>query len=278
MAMIRRTPRSRFTVVVLLMVCLTLITIDTKANGGGVLNAVRTKARDLIVPAQGGLSGVAQPVADFADAVVNAGDIKRENARLRETNADLQGRLLQQSDAERERQALLDLNKLDVVKDIPRVSAQVVNLAPSNLQLTIEINRGTDDGVARDMPVTIGSGLVGRVESASARRAVVRLITDPGVNVGVRVPSNVNFIVQGKGPDSDLTAELVSPDKTMTVGDVVVTSGQGERFPAGIPVGTITTARIQPGVSFQEVNVQPSVDFRRIEFVSVLLWRGPGEP
>lgn len=276
--MIRRTPRSRLTIVVLLMLCLTLITIDTKANNGGVLRTVRSRGRDLLVPAQSRLDGVAEPVVDFVDGLLHAGDIRKENARLRDQNADLRGRILQQSDAERERQALLDLNKLDVVRDIPRVAARVVNLAPSNLQLTIEIDRGTDDGVAKDMPVTLGSGLVGRVESVSARRAVIRLITDPGVNVGVRVPSNVNFIVQGKGANSDLTAQLVSPDKTMTLGDVVVTSGQGERFPAGVPVGTIAIARVQPGVAFQEVAVHPSVDFRRIEFVQVLLWRGPKQP
>jgi rod shape-determining protein MreC len=272
--MIRRTPRSRFTVVVLLMVCLTLITIDTKANHGGVLNAARARARDLLVPAQSGLDGVAGPVADFADAIVNAGDIKAENRRLREQNAALQGRVLQLSDAEREKQALLDLNKLDVVKDIQRVSARVVNLAPSNLQLTIEIDRGTEAGVAKDMPVTIGSGLIGRVDSATARRAMVRLITDPSVNVGVRIPSNVSFSVAGTGATTDLTAELVSPDKTLNVGDVVVTSGQGERFPAGIPVGTVSLARVQPGVAFQEVRVRPAVDFRRVEFVQVLLWQG----
>src|SRR5687768_2601483 len=116
--MIRRTPKSRFTIVVLLMVCLTLITIDTKANHAGVLNAIRVQARDLLVPAQSALDGVAEPVADFVDSVINAGDIKRENKRLREQNADLQGQILVQSDAERERQALLDLNKLDVVADI----------------------------------------------------------------------------------------------------------------------------------------------------------------
>jgi rod shape-determining protein MreC len=276
--MIRRTPRSRFTVVVLLMVCLTLITIDTKANHAGVLNAIRVKTRDLLVPAQSGLDGVVQPVADFADAVVNAGDIKKENKRLREQNAALQGKALLQSDAERERQALLDLNKLEVVQDISRVTARVVNLAPSNVQLTVEIDRGSDAGVAKDMPVTIGSGLVGRVESATARRAVVRLITDPAVNVGVRVPSNVNFTVHGKGPTADLTAELVSPDTPMTVGDVVVTSGQGERFPAGIPVGIVSQARVRAGVAFQEVTVHPSVDPRRLEFVQVLLWRGPKQP
>jgi rod shape-determining protein MreC len=276
--MIRRTPRSRFTVVVLLMICLTLITIDTKANHGGVLHSVRVRARDLLVPAQSGLGNVTQPVADFADAVVNAGDIKKENARLRAQNADLQGKILLQADSDRALRALLDLNKLDVVQDIPRVSARVVNLAPSNLQLTIEIDRGADAGVAKDMPVTIGSGLVGRVEDVSARRATIRLITDPTVNVGVRVPSNVNFSVHGKAADADLTAELVSPDKTLTAGDVVVTSGQGERFPAGIPVGTIAQARIQAGVAFQQVTVRPAVDFRRIEFVQVLLWRGQTGP
>ena len=275
MAMSRRTPRSRFTVVVLLMVCLTLVTADSRANGGGVTHTVRSKLNDVLAPGRSGLGGVVGSVADFADGLANSGDVKAENKRLREDNERLQGNNLKLADAERERRALLDLNKLDFAGDIPRVAARVVNTAPSNLALTVEIDRGIDNGVAPGMPVVVGSGLVGRIESTTGRRAVVLLLTDDSLNVGVRLAtSGIQCLVRGRGASRPLAGELVKPDIEVAEDEVVVTSGlQGSKYPPGIPVGTVSRAEAQAGVAYQDVDVRPSVDFSRLEFVQVLQWR-----
>ena len=268
--------RSRFTVMVLVMVCLTLITIDTKANGGGVLGSLRSGARDILVPVQSGLGEVAEPVANFADGIVNSGDLKAENRRVRDENLRLQGQVLAAADAQRQLTALLDLNKLEVVKDIPRVAARVVNTAPSNLQLTVEIDRGSDDGVAVGMPVVVGSGLVGRVELTSGRIAVVRLITDPEMNVAARLaPSGVLSSVKGSGPGALLRAEEIKPDLVVPEGEAVVTSAIGGNYPDSIPIGRVVKAEAVAGVSYQRVEVEPVIDFGRLEFVNVLLRRGP---
>ncbi len=278
MAAPRSGQRSRFTVMVLVMVCLTLITIDTKANGGGVLSKVRSRASDVLVPAQSGLSRVTQPVAEFADGLVNAGDLKAENRRLRDENGRLQSQVLQASDAQRQLTALLDLNKLEVVKDIPHVAARVVNTAPSNVQLTVQIDRGTNDGVDTGMPVVVGSGLVGRIESSSGKRSVVRLITDPDVNVSARLsPSGALTSVRGNGAEARLRAEEVKPDQQVGEGDAVVTSAIGGNYPDSIPIGRVVRAEAVAGVSYQRVEVEPVVDFSRLEFVSVLLRRGPSD-
>lgn len=264
---------------VLVMVCLTLITIDTKANGGGFLMMVRSNARDVLAPAQSGLSQVAQPVADFADGLVNAGDLKAENRRLRDENGRLQGEVLQSADAQRQLTALLDLNKLEVVKDIPRVAARVVNTAPSNVQLTVEIDRGTDDGVATGMPVVAGSGLVGRIASTSGTRSVVRLITDPEMNVAARLaPSGVLTSVKGNGAAARLRAQEIKPDQVVGENEAVVTSAIGGNYPDSIPIGRVVRAEAMAGVSYQRVEVEPVTDFGRLEFVSVLVRRGPSGP
>lgn len=276
MAATRSGPRSRFTVMVLVMVCLTLVTIDTKANGGGVLGTVRSSARDVLVPVQSGIGEVAEPVANFADGLVNSGDLKSENRRLRDENLRLQGQVLQAADARRQLTALLDLNKLEVVKDIEQVTARVVNTAPSNVQLTVEINRGSDDGVAVGMPVVVGSGLVGRVESTSGRISVVRLITDPNMNIGARLaPSGIVTSVKGNGTGALLRAEEIRPDMVVPEGEAVVTSATGGNYPDSIPIGRVVRADAVAGVSFQQVEVEPVVDFGRLEFVNVLLRRGP---
>jgi len=276
MAAPRGGQRSRFTVMVLVMVCLTLITIDSKANGGGALGAVRSAARDVFVPAQSGLGQVTQPVAEFADGLVNAGDLKAESRRLRDENARLQSQVLQAADAQRQLTALLDLNKLEVVKDIPRVAARVVNTAPSNVQLTVEIDRGTSSGVAPGMPVVVGSGLVGRIASSSGDRSIVRLITDPDVNVSARLaPSGTLTSVKGNGAGALLRAEEIKPDQQVGEGDAVVTSAIGGNYPDSIPIGRVVKAEAVAGVSYQRVEIEPVIDFGRLEFVNVLVRRGP---
>jgi len=276
MAAPRSGQRSRFTVMVLVMVCLTLITIDTKANGGGVLGTLRSGTRDLLVPVQSALGSVATPVANFADGLVNSGDLKAENRRLRDENIRLQGQVIQAADAQRQLTALLDLNKLEVVKDIPQVKARVVNTAPSNVQLTVEIDRGADDGVAALMPVVVGSGLVGRIESTTGRTAIVRLITDPELSVAARLaPSGVLSSVKGNGVGALLKAELVKPEEVVPEGEAVVTSAIGGNYPDSIPIGKVVRAEAVAGVSYQRIEVQPVIDFSRLEFVNVLLRRGP---
>ena len=272
MAAPRSGQRSRFTVMVLVMVCLTLVTIDTKANGGGVLGAIRTGARDLLVPVQSGVGEVAEPVANFADGLVNSGDLKAENRRLRDENLRLQGQVLQSADAQRQLTALLDLNKLEVVKDIQRVTARVTNTAPSNVQLTVEIDRGSDHGIAVNMPVVVGSGLVGRIESRTGRTSIVRLITDPEMSVGARLaPSGVLTSVKGNGAGALLRAETIKPDVVVPEGEAVVTSAIGGTYPDSIPIGRVVKAEAVAGVSYQRVEVEPVIDFGRLEFVNVLL-------
>jgi rod shape-determining protein MreC len=280
MAAPRSGQRSRFTVMVLVMVCLTLVTIDTKANGGGVLGAIRSGTRDLLVPVQSGVGEVAEPVANFADGLVNSGDLKAENRRLRDENLRLQGQVLQAADAQRQLTALLDLNKLEVGKDIQRVTARVVNTAPSNVQLTVEIDRGSDHGVTKLMPVVVGEGLVGRIESTTGRTAIVRLITDPEVSVGARLaPSGVVTVVKGNGTGALLKAGQIPPDVAVPEGEAVVTSAIGGTYPDNIPIGKVVRAEAVAGVSFQRVDVEPVIDFGRLEFVDVLLRKGlPGAP
>lgn len=264
---------------VLVMVCLTLITLDTKANGAGVLGSVRGTLRDLLVPAQSGVGQAAEPVANFVDGLVNSGDLKAENRRLRDENLRLQGQVLQGSDVQRQLTALLDLNKLEVVKDIPRVAARVVNTAPSNVQLTVEIDRGSDDGIAVGMPVVVGSGLVGRIESTTRRVAVVRLITDPEMSVAARLaPSGVVSAVKGNGAGALLRAGSITPDKDVPEGEAVVTSAIGGNYPDSIPIGRVVRAEAVAGVSYLRVEVEPVIDFARLEFVNVLLRRGPISP
>ncbi|MDQ1396324.1 MAG: rod shape-determining protein MreC, partial [Acidimicrobiaceae bacterium] len=247
-----------------------------RGDASGVLDKVRSAATDALAPVQSASDRVLHPVGDFFAGALHYGDLKAENKRLRDEIAKNQGDRIGVANAERENQALKDQQKLDFVGDIPTVAATVVSTTASNFDLTVELDRGTDAGVAKDMPVVAAAGLVGRVVQVSRTRSVVVLITDPGSSVGVKlVDTNDYGVATGTGPGEPLRVDFVDPgaDHVVKPDESIVTSGlQQARFPPGIPVGKVTTATTPPGAVQQDIAMRPAVDLGRLQFVKVLQW------
>ena len=273
MAVYRRTSRPRFTLLLLVLTAVTLLTLDERSNGLGVIDTARDGARDLFAPVQDAADAAFSPVTNFFQGALHYGDVEAENARLREQLAEREAALLRAADADREREALLDLSQLDFVGDIPTVDARVVMSPASGFDLTLSLDRGRDAGVAPGMPVVSGGGLVGQVVDVSRTRSTVRLITDVSSSVGVRLASGEVAVAAGRGSGSTLRADLVDPTAKVDKGETVVTSGlQNSVFPAGIPVGTVVAATASTGALQQDVTIEPIVDLRRIIFEKVLQW------
>lgn len=273
MAVSRRTARPRYTLLLLILTAVTLLTLDARGSGSGLIGAVRGVARDVFAPIQGAVSSVFDPVGNVIQGIVHYGDLEDENARLRQENAGLRAQSLKAADAEQERKALLDLQGLDFVGDIPTVPARVVNNSPSNYEETVEIDRGSNHGVAVDMPVVGAGGLVGRIVEVSAERSVVLLITDPNASVGVRLGSGEVGVAEGQAGRSDLKVGHVPPGTQVTKGEVAVTSGlQQSIFPPSIPVGRVAKVVKRAGALNLEISLRPAVDLRRLTFVKVLQW------
>ena len=275
MAVYRRGTRHRFLLVLLVLTSITVITVDVRGGGGGAMESVRRAARDAFAPVQSAADEVINPVGDFFGGLFRYGHIKAENARLRRQLADARGKANGASSAERERDELLALQKLTFAGDVPTVAARVVATSPSNFQLTVEIDKGLPTGIQKGMPVVTGAGLVGRVIAVSQERATVLLITDPAFNVGIRLSGSGDVgVARGNGVRQPLPVDLVDVGTKVTGGEVVVTSGlQGSVFPAGIPVGKVRSAKVQPGRLQQEVSIDPLVDLSRLDFIKVLLWQ-----
>ena len=274
MAVYRRTSRPRFTLLLLVLTAVTLLTLDERSNGLGLVDGARDGARDAFAPVRDAADAVFRPVADFFQGALHYGDVQAENDRLREQLAEREADVLRAADVEREREALLDLAELDFTGDIPTVAARVVMTPASRFDLTLEIDRGRDTGVAPGMPVVSGGGLVGRVVDVSRRRATVLLVTDPSSNVGVRVGASGDVgVAAGRGAGSTLRVDMVDTASKVDRGEVVVTSGlQNSVFPPGIPVGKVVAATTSSGALQQDVTVAPTADLRRITFVKVLQW------
>ncbi len=276
MALSRRTGRSRFILPVLILVSITVITLDYR--GVGFIDSARNTSIDAVSPVTNTLKRVFHPVTNVWNGVFNYDRVSKENERLRAELDDTRGSTLAAVDAERQRQELLALLNLDYLGNVPTVAARVVSGAPSNFDATIEIDRGSGSGIKVGMPVVTGAGLVGNVVRVTGQRSVVRLVTDPTFAVGVSVPSaNDEGIVKGTGPDRPLTLDLIDAQSKVGVGSVVITSGlEGSLYPAGIPAGTVRAVRHPAGALQLDITVDPAADLDHLSFVKVVLWEPTG--
>ncbi len=274
MAVYRRSRRHRFFLVLLALTSVTVLTLDYRGAGDGALESVRQGARDAFAPVQAAAEWVVSPVAGFFGSVGDFGDLRSENARLRRQLDEARADAIRGADADRERQRLLDLQGLDYAGGLDSVPARVISTAPTNFQLTVTIDRGSDAGLVVGMPVVTSAGLVGRLTEVSKIRSTVLLISDPQSNVGVRLAnSGEPGVARGGGTRNPMPLDLITTEVPVDVGEPVVTSGlERGLFPAQIPVGRVRSSSAPPSALQKEILLDPSVDLVRLEFVRVLLW------
>jgi len=152
----------------------------------------------------------------------------------------------------------------------PVVAAQVIGLDPTGWFKSVIIDKGKQAGLKPDMPVVNASGVVGRIVSVSNNYAKVLLIIDQN--------SAVDCLTQGsrdRGMVKGMSTEVCKMDymaksSDAVVGEVVITSGLGDIFPKGLPLGKISGVNEASGRLFKEIDVMPSVDFSKLEEVLVI--------
>jgi rod shape-determining protein MreC len=259
----------------LILTSITVITLDFRGEGSGTIDKVRHIAADAFAPVRDAADSVLSPIGNTFSGITDYDDLEEQNARLKARIDELEGARTLDQDATAELKELLELQELDWVGDIPKVAARVVSSPVSNFEQTIELNRGTRDGIERDMPVVTGAGLVGRVVDVSSTRSMVRLITDPGSSVGVRiVESGETAIAQGEGPGRTMSVGFVEVTSDVKRGHLAVTSGLeggSDLYPASIPVGKVVKARKISGELEQHVEIRPLADVAHLRFVKILL-------
>ncbi len=274
MAASRRQSSQRLTLLILVLASITAITLDYRGPASSAIGSIRNGARDAVAPLQRGLSALFRPLGDFFAGAVNYGNVVADNQQLRNELGQARRQALENATAEQQLSELLAVEHLPFLQNSKAVVANVISNSSSNFALTMVIDRGTAEGVGTGMPVVSGAGLVGTIVSAGSSTAVVRLITDPSSQIGVRLPNGTIAVADGQGRGSplslaDITASAPRPKK----GQLVVTSGlQGAAFPAGIPVGTVSAVRTSGGALTREVSMTPVANLSNIEYVDVIQW------
>jgi rod shape-determining protein MreC len=162
------------------------------------------------------------------------------------------------------------------------VVARVIGRESATWTRMIVIDRGTQDGVDKNMAVVTARGLVGVVTEAGPVSAKVEMILDARTSVGALVQrSRVAGIIEGS-PDNVRQPRLINIPRNEDVqdGDVIVTSGFGGVYPKGLMIGTVESVHNDAGGLLKYAVVEPAVDFQRLEDVAVIVAsrEAPPEP
>lgn len=265
----RRVDRATILFLALVAAGFIVATFDVRSDQDGVANVLREGTQSIFTPLQKSVNWVTSPVVGFVDGVSNLAGLRNENERLQAQLRASQAQL-RETDALEEKVAQLELiNGLTVSADLTTVTARIYSSGATAFDNVRYIDKGSTDGVVAGQAVIDEDGLVGRVELVSANDARIRLITDPGVSVGVRVQTtNETGIVSGRG-DGPLRLEMFRAEQPVYESALVVTDGS--RFPPGLVVGTVMTTESAEVGFVLRTDVEPAALLSQVDFVKVIL-------
>jgi rod shape-determining protein MreC len=263
-----------------------LLTVWFGEPMGGVLHTIQRGAQEVLSPIQTGASRALKPVRD---AVAWTGDTiraKGENERLRGEVGRLRRDLAVAQTTHRDAEQLAGFAAIARRDTFPSgtqpVTARVIARSPTVWWSSVQINKGSGDGIRVDQPVITGDGLAGKVVAVTGGTATVRLITDERSSVAAQVmPEGADGIVRPKvGNPDDLLLDFVEKGAKIKTGQTVVTSGFSASrgleslFPRGIPVGRVKKVDRSELEIYQTVHIEPFAQLKRMDFVQVLTERG----
>ncbi len=258
-----------------LALTIALLVLDHR---GGWLSQLRAQANVVTQPLWwlAGLPGrVSTRVQD--DAATRQGLIE-ENRRLRNELLVANARQVRLQTAAADNAQLRALLGVKQARGLDVQLAPIldIDLAPGRQRLVLDA--GSRDGVRREQAVIDAGGLMGQIIETTPEHSTVLLLTDPDHAVPVIVARNgVRLIVYGRGRSDLLELADVPLNSGVEVGDVLVTSGLGGRFPAGFPVGTISALRPDDSHAFLVGDVAPAARLDRGRDV-LLLKSAPAQP
>lgn len=276
--------RRRAVLGLLVVVSLILLTAYFGESPSSPLHSVQRGVVAVLSPVQAGASKVLSPVRDVANWVSDTLRAKSQRDQLKKQVQQLNTEVARYRSAAIQNQQLTRQVGLDQSIGAARyrpVGANVIERDPNLWYQTVEVDRGSGDGVALYDPVIGDGALVGDVTTVTGSSSIVTLITDHSYGVSARVLNargDSGVLVPAVGNPNQLLLQSLPNQATISPGEQVVTAGFKSStrpalqslYPPGIPIGTVLNADQNQLLNNGQVTVSPLADIRHFDAVQIL--------
>jgi len=255
---------------VLVLVSIALMTTDHRNRH---LESVRTVIATMVYPLQALVDLPSTFGGWLGEAMASRQTLLEENKRLRDEKVGTSLRLLRFESLEREnerlRQLLASTRKLEGDRFVI-TELLAVGLDPYNHQVVV--NKGLRDDIYPGQPLLAAEGVMGQVSHLNPFSATAILITDPSHALPVELNRNgMRTLARGTGIANRLSLPHIPNAADIHIGDLLVTSGLGGRFPRGYPVATVDTIERDPGSPFARISAVTTAPLDK-SLEALLIW------
>ncbi|ODR85786.1 rod shape-determining protein MreC [Shewanella xiamenensis] len=251
-----------------------------------ILSVILLAANHRLEPARESLSSALSPIQYLAsvpsaildwssESFATRNMLALQNKELLRQQLLMSERLQRFEHLRQENERLRALLGSPAYQDSLKMVAEVMEVASDPSHHYVVLNRGSRSGVFVGQPVVDAQGVVGQVVQVSEMTSRVLLLSDVSHGLPVRITRNdVRLVANGTGELDEIELRHVAKSTDIRVGDLLVTSGLGNRFPEGYPVARVVEVFTEDGQSYARVTAQPLAALDRIRYL-LLIWPSP---
>ena len=261
------------TILVLSVTFLGIIIFSLNSNS----NIISSGAGSVITPLQKIVYTVNEKIKGSLDFFLNFSKVKEENDLLKAENIELENKLVEYDNIKQENERLREMFDYSKTKDTyDYVAVNVVGYSGGNFTEGYIIDKGINDGIAKEMVVVTSEGLVGKVTRAESNYAIVQSILNENIAVSGMVQSTRDSSGIIKGYSNSKEEGLIQMynlpiDSKVKEGDVILTSGLGRIYPKEIKIGKVVSVEVDNVKVMKNAIIEPYINFEKLEELFVVI-------
>ncbi|HUV30996.1 MAG TPA: rod shape-determining protein MreC [Acidobacteriota bacterium] len=211
-----------------------------------------------------------QPFAKIKRSVEELSAVNAENHRLRQSLVEASLRLSELEEMKLENIRLRSVLGFEPPPGYKLLPARVLSVSGERMPVSAVINRGYHDSVFVDQTLINQEGLIGRIVAVMPDNATVQLLTDPANRTAVRVTSSREMGIVKYVASEGMILDNFPIQGQISEGELVISSGLGGIYPAGLVVGTVASIRRPEDEPFCKVRLTPAANFSSLEELFIL--------
>mgnify|MGYP000847431637 FL=1 len=267
-------------IIVLSIIFLALISFSIKGNSNSI---VRNGIGVTFNSFQGGLYKINNSIKNSLSFIINFSRIKGENEELKKENSSLKNKLVEYNSLKNDNSQLRkELNFKSQKSEYDYIGCDVIGRSSDGILNEFAINRGSKDGIKKQMVAVTADGLVGQVLHVENNWSIVQSLANENLAVGGTIEgaaSDANDVTNSgmvKGysdSNNQFLAKLyyLPQDSTIKKGDVILTSGINNSYPRGIRIGTVIDVEDDKGKVMKNALIKPYVNFDKLQELLIVV-------